>query len=104
MQIQVASKTLKVTRALRQFASDQAAKLQKPNQRISKVRISLDQPAKGTKRDRNALVKYVVSLPGKTVVMKHKAHDMYEAIVETTDKVVRQVRKIKEKRLDQLRK
>ncbi len=103
MQIQIASKTLEITNALRQFASDQADKLHKFNQQIFKVRISLDQLAKGTKRDRNALVKYVVSIPGKTVVMKHKAHDMYDAIVESTEKVTRQLRKIKEKRLKKAR-
>lgn len=103
MQVQIASKTLEITQALRQFTNDQAEKLLRFNQKIFKVRISLDQQAKGTKRDRNALVKYVVSIPGKTVVIKHKAHDMYDAIVESTDKVMRQLRKTKEKRLQKSR-
>lgn len=103
MRVFVASKTLDLTRALREFAHRQAGKLDKLNLRITKTQIFVDQWAQKTKQDRNALVKCVVSLPGKTVVIKHKAYDMYEAIVAATDKIVRQVRKIKEKRRDQER-
>lgn len=103
MRVLVASKTLEITQALREFAYEQTQKLDKLNQRISQIKIFLDQQARKTKRSRNALVKLVISLPGKTVVIRHKAHDMYEALVEATDKTVRQVRKLKEKRLAQQR-
>jgi ribosomal subunit interface protein len=99
MRVLVASKTLELTRALRKFTQDQAVKLGKLGQRISKVQVSLDQRVKKSKRDRNALVKYVVSLPGKTVVIKCKGADMYDAITDATDKAARQIRKFKEKRL-----
>lgn len=98
MQVQVASKTLKVTQALRDFAKQQASKLQKLHQRITKIQIFLDKRTH-SKRDRNALVKYVVSLPGKTIVLKRKAHDMYEAIVDATDQTLRSLRKTKEKQM-----
>lgn len=103
MRILVASKTFEVTQALREFAQQQAQKLVKLKQRISKVQIHLEQRAAKSKRDRNALVKYVVSLPGKTVVIRTKAADMYEAIADATDKVFRQTRKFKEKRLTKQR-
>lgn len=103
MRILIASKTLELTKSMRRFAHYQASKLSKLSQRISKVQIFLDQQVAKSKRDRNALVKYVVNLPGKTLVIKCKAADMYEAMTDATDKVVRQVRKFKEKRLSKQR-
>jgi len=77
--------------------------LNKLGQRISKVQVSLEQRVAKSKRDQNALVKYVVDLPGKTLVIKSKAADMYEAIVDATNKVIRRTRKFKEKRLTKQR-
>lgn len=103
MRILIASKTLKITKALRAFANEQALKINKFGQRTSKVQIFLEKRVEKSKRDRNALVKYVVSLPGKTIVIKSKAADMYDAIVDATDKVIRRTRKFKEKRLTKQR-
>lgn len=98
MGIIVASQTLHVTQALKRFAQEQAQKLLKLNQRISKVQIFLEQEVKAAKRESNAIVKYIVTLPGKQLVIRHRAHDMYQGIVDTTDRVFRQVRKLKERR------
>jgi ribosomal subunit interface protein len=103
MRILIASKTLEITKAMRDFANDQARKLDKFGQRISKVQVFLERRVAKSKRDRNALVKYVVSLPGKTLVIKCKAADMYDAIIDATNKVMRQTRKFKEKRLTKQR-
>jgi len=103
MRILVASKTLEITQPLRNFTKQQASKLNKLGQRISKVQVSLEQRVAKSKRDQNALVKYVVDLPGKTLVIKSKAADMYEAIVDATNKVIRRTRKFKEKRLTKQR-
>jgi len=103
MRILIASKTLEITKAMRDFANEQALKLDKLGQRISKVQVFLEQRVAKSKRDKNALVKYVVNLPGKTLVIKCKAADMYDAIIDATDKVMRQTRKFKEKRLTKQR-
>lgn len=103
MRILIASKTLEITKSLRAFTREQALKLDRLGQRISKVQIFLEQRVAKSKRDRNALVKYVVDLPGKTLVIKYKAADMYEAIVDATDRAIRQTRKFKEKRLTKQR-
>jgi len=103
MRILIASKTLEITKAMRDFANEQALKLDKLGQRISKVQVFLERRVAKSKRDRNALVKYVVSLPGKTLVIKCKAADMYDAIIDATNKVMRQTRKFKEKRLTKQR-
>ncbi len=103
MRILVASKTLKITQSLREFANQQALKLEKLGQRISKVQVFLEQRVAKSKRDRNALVKYVVNLPGKTLVTKYRGRDMYEAIIDATNRMIRQTRKFKEKRLTKQR-
>lgn len=103
MRILIASKTLKITQSLREFAREQALRLNKLGQRVSKVQVFLEQRVAKSKRDRNALVKYVVSLPGKTLVTKRKAADMYEGIIDATDRAIRQTRKFKEKRLTKQR-
>jgi ribosomal subunit interface protein len=98
MRIQIASKTVEITKALRSFTREQAAKLDKVNQKISRIQIFLDKQVKGSKRENNALVKYVVSVPGKTIVIRRAADDMYKAIGLATDRVIRHVRKLKERR------
>ena len=103
MRILIASKTLEVSPPLRRFAQEQALRLSKLEQRISKVRVSLEKRVQKSKRERNALVKYVVNLPGKTLVTKVKAPDMYQAIIDATDRAIRQTRKFKEKRLTKQR-
>ncbi|MBU0576651.1 ribosome-associated translation inhibitor RaiA [Patescibacteria group bacterium] len=103
MRVLIASKTLKVTQSLRKFAKEQALKLEKLGQRISKVQVFLEKLVTNSKRDRNALVKYVVDLPGETLVTKCKGADMYKALTNATDKVIRQTRKFKEKRLKKQR-
>jgi ribosomal subunit interface protein len=97
MRVHIASKTLEITRALRAFTREQASKLDKINSRIIKVQVFLEKQVKGSKREDNALVKYVVSVPGKTVVIRRAAKDMYEAIAMATDRVIRHVRKLKER-------
>jgi len=103
MRILIASKTLEITQSLREFTHEQALKIGKFGKRVSKVQVFLEKRVAKSKRDQNALVKYVVNLPGKTLVIKSKAADMYDAIVDATDKMIRQTRKFKEKRLTKQR-
>lgn len=103
MLVMVRSQSLKITKALRRFTQKQAQKLQKLHQRISKIQVSLDKRVRRSKDDSSTIVKYIVSLPDKTVVLSHKANDMYQAVVDATQKVLRQVRKLKEERLTKTR-
>lgn len=103
MRLNIASRTLPITTALREFAKEQVEKFNKLHQRVSRVQIFLDQQVKGSKRDYNALVKYVVSLPGRTIVIRKTAHDMYQGIATATDRALRHVRKLKEKQIDRNR-
>lgn len=99
MLIKIASKTLEITDALRSFAQEQAQRLQKLHQPVSKVSIFLDKQVRSSKQNSRALVKYVVSIPGKNIVIRKATNDMYEAIAAATARAIRHVRKTKEKRI-----
>lgn len=99
MNVLVQGKTLEVTKSLRAFIMKQAEKLTKVGVRILNVRVYLEQVARKANDSKRALVKYKVELPGKDIIVKRRAKDIYEAVVDATDSVVRQVRKLKEKRI-----
>jgi ribosomal subunit interface protein len=99
MLVKIASGTLPLTKALREFAQTQAERLKKLNQPVSKVSIFLDKQVRSSKQNSKALVKFVVSVPGKTIVIRKATNDMYEAISAATLRAIRGVRKLKEKRI-----
>lgn len=101
MHIIVQSKTLAITEGLQQCIHRQARKLERLGVKISKVRVFLETLRKKRSDNKNASVTYAIGLPGKKeVVVVRQAADMYEAIVDATNRVIRQVRKAKERRLD----
>ncbi len=99
MDVIVTSKTLQVTQALKAAAVKQARKLLKFGKRILRVRVSLEAVAKKKSSMQAALVQYQVELPGKDVVVRRQAQDMYEALVDAASSAARQVRKAKERRI-----
>lgn len=94
---------MKVTQAIRLFAEKQAAKLMKVADNISQVRIHLETVSKKKSDQFSNLVTYHVAVPGKDVVVKKHAVDMYEAIVDATRGAVRKLRKTQEKRMTKRR-
>ena len=103
MRIIVQSKTLPVTQALQAFIRHQSQKLAKITGRIGQLSVFLEKVAKKSNDPTAASVKYWVQLPGrKAVVVTRHAVDMYEAIVDVTKRAMRQVLKVKEKRMGQM--
>lgn len=101
MRVIIASHTLKLTKALRNFAAKQASKLIRHHRQISQIKVFLEKRASPR---RKAQVKFVVSLPGKgAVVVKRKATDMYAAIVDVNERVSRRLRKVRERRRNKRR-
>lgn len=99
MVVIVTSKTLQVTQALRDMAERQAQKLHRFGKQIIRVRVSLEAVTKKKNDSHATIVQYHVELPGRDVVVKRKARDMYEALVDAASSASRQVRKVKEKQL-----
>jgi putative sigma-54 modulation protein len=105
MTVFVQAKSLPITQALRKFIQEQASKIVKFSGKVSQISVYLE---KASFRKNNdplvASVKYHVKMPGKDIVVTRRATDMYDAIVDATDRVSRQVRKFKERRLTLKRK
>jgi len=99
MEIIVQAKTLKVTRALREFINRQADKLKRLEEaKISKIRVYLEQGTKKDSDDKKVKVKYKLAIPGKDLWVEIHGYDFYEAIVDATDAALRKLRKNKEKK------
>lgn len=98
MQLQVSSKHMDVTPAIRAFATKQAGKLAKLSKKIIGARIFLETVPKKHNDPQANTVTYEVDVPGKNVVVQARAKDLYQAIVEATNSATRQVRKVFEKR------
>ena len=103
MKVIVRSKTLEVTKALRNFIGQQAQKIAKTGQKISKITVFLESIARKKNDLRSATVKFDIDIPGKNVVVKRHAQDMYVAIVDAANRARRYIRKTKEKRLTKKR-
>lgn len=94
----VESKKLKVTQALRAFIEAQAEKLLKLEKRVTHIRVYLETIAKKSNDPGANSVTFHVSIPGKDLVVKKTAVDMYEAVVDATSGAMRQLRKHYERR------
>lgn len=103
MTVIVESKKMKVTQAIRIFAQEQAEKLKKLEKGVSQVRIYLENVAKKKSDSYSNIVTYHIEIPGKNIVVKKHAQDMYVAIVEATQGAVRKLRKVSEKRVTKKR-
>ncbi|GIK83464.1 MAG: hypothetical protein BroJett025_00860 [Patescibacteria group bacterium] len=104
MTVIVESKKMKLTQAIRIFAENQAEKLKKLEKGVSQVRIYLESVAHKKSDTYSNIVTYCVSIPGKNLVVKKHAVDMYTAIVDATEGAVRKLRKANEKRMTMKRK
>lgn len=99
MDVIVTSKTLQVTQALRAAAIRQAEKLFRFGKKVIKVRVTLEKVTRKRHDIQATIVQYQVELPGKRIIVRRKAQDMYEALVDAASSAARQVRKVKEKQL-----
>ncbi len=93
MTVLVESKQVKVTKALREFATKQANKLNKLGKKISKVTVYLETITKKSNDPQANKVTFTLEVPGKNVVVRKHAVDMYVAIVDAAHAAVRQLRK-----------
>lgn len=101
MNVIVQAKSLKVTRALREFIQRQSNKLNKLRDlKISKVTVYLEQDTKKSTDSKKVSVKYNIEIPGKDLWIEISGYDFYDAIVDATDAALRKMRKAKEKRIN----
>lgn len=97
----VQAKSLRVTRALREFIQRQSHKLSKlKDLKVSKVTVYLEQDTKKSSDTKKVSVKYSIEIPGKDLWVEINGYDFYDAIVDATNAALRKMRKAKEKKTD----
>ncbi|MFA6814377.1 MAG: ribosome-associated translation inhibitor RaiA [Candidatus Pacebacteria bacterium] len=100
MKVIVQAKSLKVTRALREFIERHSQKLDKLGQKVTSVRVYLELSTKKSSKSKNVLVKYKIEVPGQDLWVEVAGYDFYDAIVDAVDAATRKLRKNKEKQLE----
>lgn len=98
MKVLVAAKKLEVTGAMRDFIQAHAEKLSKLHKRITQVRVFIEKIPKKNNDPHANMVTFEIQTPGKNVIVKKRAVDMYQAVVQATQAALRQLRKQYEKR------
>ena len=105
MNILVHDKNGETTQALRSFIKNQIKKIEKLGVPIRQVRECLENISRKDSDPSRASVIVDVDIDGKKKVsVKSRAHDLYQAVADVSQDVIRQVRKKKEKDLTKLRK
>ncbi|HPS40383.1 MAG TPA: HPF/RaiA family ribosome-associated protein [Candidatus Woesebacteria bacterium] len=100
----VQAKSLKVTRALREFIQRQSHKLEKlKDLKVSKITVYLEQDTKRSTGNKKVSVKYSIELPGKDLWIEIDGYDFYDAIVDATNAALRKMRQTKEKKTNHRR-
>ena len=95
----VQAKSLKITRALREFIQRQSNKLAKlKDLKISKVTVYLEQDTKKPSDHKKVSVKYSIEIPGKDLWVEINGYDFYDAIIDATNAALRKMRKAKERK------
>lgn len=103
MNVIVQSKTLEITDALRAFCEKQASKVSRFGRKISSITIHIENISRKKNDPTAASVQYSVDIPGRVLVVKRTAVNLYDAVVDATNGIMRQVRKTKEKRITKKR-
>jgi len=92
MKVDVTGRHVSVTEALRKYASEKAERFAKVNKKIVEVHVILAVDGK------NSIVEVIANLArGGQIVANERHESMYAAIDLSTDKVMRQLQKLKEK-------
>lgn len=99
MVVLVESKSMPVTTALRAAAAKQAQRIFKLSGRVLSVRVSMETVARRKNDSQAAIVQYLVQVPGRVIVVRRKAKDVYQAIADAAHHAARQVKKLKERRI-----
>jgi len=94
LNIQYTGHNTEVTDALKDFTNKKFTRLDTFKDHMTKIQVTfsianLDQIAEAR-----------ISVPGQTIHAKSESHDLYAAIDQLADKLVRQLKKYKEKHAD----
>ncbi len=100
MDVLVESKTIPVTDALRALAVKQARRISRLGARVLRIRVIFETIGKKRNDAQATMVQFLVELPGRDVVVRRRARDLYQALIDAAHHTARQVRRAKEKRIN----
>lgn len=96
MKFIISGKHIELTEAIKNYAQEKVAKIKKYDENINEVHIQIE--VINTKSEGELQkVTSTVFLTGKTIRIEEENKDLYTAIDLMVDKLVRQIRKYKEK-------
>jgi len=97
-------KDLEITEAIRLHINKLVLrKFSKFKKRVIRVHVYLEHVARKDADNKRAKVRFKVSMSRNSVVVQSTAHDLYQAVVNASERALRKVRKVKEKRIDSSR-
>jgi len=100
MTILISGKDFEVTEAIRLHIDKVVSrKFSKFKKQIIGVQVYLEHVARKDADSKRAKVRFKISMSGHSVVVQSTAHDLYQAIVNASERALRKVRKVKEKRI-----
>lgn len=95
MDIDVSGHHLEITTPLRNYIDDKFDRLERHSDQINSIKVTLTPVP-----DKLHLAESTIQLTGHEVFASAKAHDMYAAIDQLTDKLDKQIIKHKNKAID----
>lgn len=103
MNVLVHSKTLQITEGIREYVVKQVRKIGKFSRKVTAINVFLEVSKNKAGVEQEAVAKIQVMIPGKDVLTKSKAHDLYLAIHNAMADAGRGLCKRKEKWMDRRR-
>jgi ribosomal subunit interface protein len=101
MNILVNAKNMKTTKALRSFIREQFDKVKRIGLPVQRIQVFLDNVARKDNDPHRSSVQVTADIPRRgRVTVQSKTHDIYKAVGEATQSLMRHLRKEKEKRTD----
>ncbi len=104
MKIYVQGKDMEITAGIRQFVRKKVKRyVAKFGQKVLTVRVYLENIARKKSDPTASRAKVKLEIPGEDIVVEEESHEMYQAIAQAIKSAARQLRKLKDKRLDKTR-
>lgn len=100
MNIRITSRKFRAKDSLKDFITDEIKKLERFNDNIMDVNVVLSFTHL---KDSIKEVEILLQLPGKTLTVSESSEDFFKSVSLATEKVERQLKKIKDKRLAKVR-
>lgn len=105
MKVFVQGKDMEVTTGIRRFVQEKIKRnVLKLGQRVLSARVYLENIARKKTDPSSARAKVKLEIPGEDIVVEEESHEVYQAITKAVKSSARQLRKLKDRRIEKTRK